>query len=127
MSESAAYVGDAAAELGLVQARRRRQAAEAQDVVARLDAAIAEQGVAKVLASTLASSLLQDEGDVELVAGGSGRPRSRGPSRRQPESGRSHLSEALNLLREAHRRGNEPLTLTAAEPMAPLVVGRCVP
>ncbi len=126
MSESAAYVGDAAAELGLVQARRRRQAAEAQDVVARLDAAIAAQGVAKVLASTLASSLLQDEGTWNWWRVAQAALAAEALPAGNPKAA-AHLSEALNLLREAHRRGNEPLTLTAAEPMAPLVVGRCVP
>ena len=126
MSEYAAHVGDAAAEIGLLQARRRRQAAEAQDVVTRLDAAIVEKGVASVLASTLASSLLQNEGDwnwwrvTQAVLAAEALPAG------SPKAA-TQLSAALDLLREAHRRGNEPLRLTVAEPMAPLVVGRCAP
>ena len=124
MSVHATHIGNAGEELGLLHARRRRQAAEAQHVVARLDAAIAKQGIATVLASTLASSLLHDEGDwnwwrvtqavlaAEALPAGSAKAAAR-------------LSAALDLLREAHRRGNESLTLKVAEPMAPFAVGRC--
>jgi hypothetical protein len=124
MSEPAAHVGDAVAELAFLQARRRRQAAEAEDVLARLDAAIVEKGVATVLASALASSLLENEGDwnwwrvTQALLAAEALPAG------DPKAS-AHLSAALDLLREARRRGNEPLTLTAAEPMAPLVVGRC--
>lgn len=126
MSESAAYVGPAAAELTLLVERRRRQAAEALAVVEKVEAALAEQGVAKVLASKLASSILETDGDwnwwrVSQDVKAAETLRSHDPK------AAAALSAALDLLREAHRQGNTPITLTAAEPMAPLVAGNCTP
>lgn len=124
MPEYAAHTGGAAAELRSLQDRRRTLAAEALALAEKIDAAIARLGMVSVLASRLASSALENEGDWNWwrVAEAAKAAEALPPASLQAATG---LSAALNLLREAHRRGTAPVTLHLADPMSPLAMGSC--
>jgi hypothetical protein len=124
MAEPAAHVGAAPDELRSLQARRTQQAAEALARAEQIDAAVAREGVPSVLAARLASSTLENDGNwnwwrvaEEAKAAEALAPGSRAAAQR--------LSAALDLLREAHRRGTAPVTLRPADSMRPLAVGDC--
>jgi hypothetical protein len=125
MAEYAAHVGGADDELRGLQDRRRGQAVQALAVAEKIDEAVRQQGAAQVLASKLASSVLETDGDwnwwriTEAVKAAEALPAG------DPKAP-ADLSAALDLLREAHRQGTAAVTLRAVEPMHPVVVGSCV-
>jgi hypothetical protein len=125
MAEHAAHVGGAAVELRGLRERRGRQAVQALALAEQIDEAVRQRGAAQVLASTLASSVLETDGDwnwwriAEAMKAAEALPAG---DRRAP----GDLRAAVALLRDAHRRGTSEVTLMPAEPMQPIAIGRCV-
>ncbi len=126
MPEPAAHVGDAAHERDRLVEARRAQAVEAQQHADRLDAAIARDGVARVLADRVASALLENEGTWNWwrIAEAARAAEARPPG---DPSAPPALRAAIGLLREAHHRGMAPVALGEAEPMRPVAIGACTP
>lgn len=126
MPTAAAHVGDAAHERDNLVEARRAQALEAQQHADRLEAALARDGVARVLADRVASALLENEGNwnwfriAEAAKAAEARPP--GDPAAPPA-----LRAAIDLLREAHQKGMAPVTLAEVEPMRPVAIGTCTP
>ncbi len=125
MAQYAAHVGGASDELRGLQDRRRGPAVQARAAAEKVDEAVRQRGAAQVLASKLASSVLETDGDwnwwriSEAVKAAEALPVT-------DQKASTDLSAAIALLREAHRRGTAVVTLTPAEPMHPVAVGSCV-
>jgi hypothetical protein len=126
MAEYAAHVSPAPIELRSLQERRRSQASQALALAHKIDGAIAREGVAAVLASKLASSALDNDGDWNWWHVSEAVKAAEALSPTSPKAA-ADLSAALDRLRDAHRRGTAPMTLHLADPMRPLAVGRCDP
>ncbi len=103
---------------------RRKVAEEAERHVDIVQASIGRDGVARVLAHRVASSTLENEGDWnwwrvrEVIEAAEALP----PG---DPAAADRLSAALDLLREAHRRGMAPVALAHTDPLMASAVGRC--
>jgi hypothetical protein len=126
LSEQAAHIRPADAERRTLQDSRQRQAAEALAHAQRIDAAIAERGLARVLASGRASTLLESDGEWNWWQVSQAMKAAEALPPASPQAAAA-LSAALDLLREAHRRGNAPIALEQADTMHPVASGRCQP
>lgn len=126
MAEYAAHTRGAVGEIRALHEHRGRQAAAALALAERIDAAIAELGVVRVLASKLASVTLENEGDWNWwrVAEAARAAEALRPDSQEAAAG---LPVVPSLLREAHRKGTGLIRLRRADPMRPLVIGRCDP
>jgi hypothetical protein len=124
MAEWSSHVAPAARVLARMLDRRRQTALEALGLAEKADAAIGLQGAAQVLASKFVSTMLETDGDWNWWRITEGAKAAEAMPAGDPKAF-ADLSAAIDLLREAHRRGTDVVTLTPAEPMHPVAVGTC--
>jgi hypothetical protein len=117
-------VGDADDERRGLVTRRTREAEEARQLADAIEARMASDGLVPMFEARRLSALLDAQGDLnwwrvrELVVGAEAAPAG-------DQGAASRVREAVGLLREAHRKGTADIVLQRAEPLRPMVVGRC--